>query len=156
LIYEVLKIRDFSKLLRLLFATPQKLLHDPLWGRDPPVGNHCLTRSNLVRLFDSLLKRSALLFSCRSKNLHYEDNTLHLFYAKDVVEAADYFQMDTLKNHCERFLMRQVAESNCLGLMQFASLHSLGECSRSWQRRVYFSWRKRGTRSVHCNICWLL
>jgi len=45
LIYEVLKIRDFSKLLRLLFATPQKLLRDPLWGRDPPVrdspvGNH--------------------------------------------------------------------------------------------------------------------
>jgi len=35
LIYEVLKIRDFSKLLRLLFATPQKLF------RDPPVGNHC-------------------------------------------------------------------------------------------------------------------
>jgi len=43
LIYEVLKIRDFSKLLRLLFATPQKLLRDPLSGRDPPVGNHCLT-----------------------------------------------------------------------------------------------------------------
>ena len=40
LIYEVLKIRDFRKLLRLLFATPQKLLRDPLWGRDPPVGNH--------------------------------------------------------------------------------------------------------------------
>jgi len=34
LIYEVLKIRDFSKVMRLLFATPQKLL------RDPPVGNH--------------------------------------------------------------------------------------------------------------------
>jgi len=41
LIYEDLKIQDFSKLLRLLFATPQKLLRDPLWGRDPPVGNHC-------------------------------------------------------------------------------------------------------------------
>ena len=40
LIYEVLKIRDFRKLLRLLFATPQKLLRDPLWGRDPPVGNY--------------------------------------------------------------------------------------------------------------------
>jgi len=36
LISEVLKIRDFSKLLKLLFATPQQLL----WGRDPPVGNH--------------------------------------------------------------------------------------------------------------------
>jgi len=35
LLYEVLKIRDFRKLLRLLFATPQKLL------RDPTVGNHC-------------------------------------------------------------------------------------------------------------------
>jgi len=44
LIYEVLKIRDLSKLLRLLFATPQKLLCDPLWGRDPPVGNHCFKR----------------------------------------------------------------------------------------------------------------
>jgi len=41
MIYEVLKIRDFNKLLRLLFATPQQLLRDPLWGRDPPVGNHC-------------------------------------------------------------------------------------------------------------------
>jgi len=40
LIYEVLKIRDFSKLFRLPFVTPQKLLRDPLWGRDPPVGNH--------------------------------------------------------------------------------------------------------------------
>jgi len=39
--YEVLKIRDFNKLLRLLFATPQQLLRDPLWGRDQPVGNHC-------------------------------------------------------------------------------------------------------------------
>jgi len=40
LIYEVLKIRDFSKLLRLLFATLQPLL------RDPPVGNHCLIESD--------------------------------------------------------------------------------------------------------------
>nr|XP_009859378.1 kelch-like protein 24 isoform X1 [Ciona intestinalis]XP_009859379.1 kelch-like protein 24 isoform X2 [Ciona intestinalis] len=45
--------------------------------------------------------------------------------AQDVLEAADYFQMDMLKSHCEKFLIRQVAESNCLGLMQFASLHSL-------------------------------
>jgi len=46
LIYEDLNIRDFSKLLRQLFANPQPLLRDPLWGcdplwgRDPPVGNH--------------------------------------------------------------------------------------------------------------------
>uniref|UniRef100_H2YCV3 BACK domain-containing protein n=1 Tax=Ciona savignyi TaxID=51511 RepID=H2YCV3_CIOSA len=33
--------------------------------------------------------------------------------------------MDMLKSHCEKFLIRQVAESNCLGLMQFASLHAL-------------------------------
>jgi len=38
--YEVLNFRDLSKPLRLLFATPQQLLRDPLWGRDPPVGNH--------------------------------------------------------------------------------------------------------------------
>jgi len=44
LIYEVLNIRDFSKLLRLLFATPQKLLRDPIWDRDPPVGNHCIKK----------------------------------------------------------------------------------------------------------------
>nr|CAB3259996.1 kelch-like protein 24 [Phallusia mammillata] len=50
--------------------------------------------------------------------------------AQDVVEAADYFQMDTLKDHCENFLIRQVAESNCLGLMQFASLHSLDRLHR--------------------------
>jgi len=30
-----------NKLLRLLFATPRPLLCDPLWGHDPPVGNHC-------------------------------------------------------------------------------------------------------------------
>jgi len=40
IMYEVLNFRDFSKPLRLLFATPQQLLRDPLWGRDPPVGNH--------------------------------------------------------------------------------------------------------------------
>jgi len=43
LICEVLKIRDFSKLLRLLFATPQKLLPDP------PVGNHCSITSLNVK-----------------------------------------------------------------------------------------------------------
>jgi len=48
LIYEVLKIRDFSKLLRLLFATPQKLLREPLWGRDPLVGNHCSRRIDVA------------------------------------------------------------------------------------------------------------
>jgi len=41
LINEVLKIRDFNKLSRLLFTTPQQLLRDPLWGRGLPVGNHC-------------------------------------------------------------------------------------------------------------------
>jgi len=45
LMYEVLNFRDFSKPLRLLFATPQQLLRDPLWGRDPPVGNHCISVS---------------------------------------------------------------------------------------------------------------
>jgi len=38
LIYEVLKIRDFSKLLTLLFPTATPPRHT--WGRDPPVGNH--------------------------------------------------------------------------------------------------------------------
>jgi len=40
LICAFLTIRAFSKILRLLFATTQQLLRDPLWGRDPPVGNH--------------------------------------------------------------------------------------------------------------------
>jgi len=44
LINEVLKIRDCSKLSRLLFTTPQQLLRDRLWGRDPPVGNHRFSR----------------------------------------------------------------------------------------------------------------
>jgi len=34
------KIWAFNKLLRLLFATPQPLLRDPLWRCNPPVGNH--------------------------------------------------------------------------------------------------------------------
>ena len=60
LIYEVLKIRDFSKLLRQLFATPQKLLRDPLWGRDPPVGNHCLNPSLLIRIVTKFLAHSVI------------------------------------------------------------------------------------------------
>jgi len=51
LINEVLKFRDFSKLSRLLFTTPQQLLRDPLWGRDPPVGNHCSRASLILNAF---------------------------------------------------------------------------------------------------------
>jgi len=49
LIYEVLKIRDFSKPLRLLFATPQKLL------RDPPVGNHWIRKIKQARNFKAFV-----------------------------------------------------------------------------------------------------
>jgi len=42
LIYEVLKIRDFSKVFRLPSVTPQKLLRDPLRGCGPSVRNHCI------------------------------------------------------------------------------------------------------------------
>jgi len=40
LIYKVLRNRTFSKLLSLLLATPQPLLRDPLYGREPSVVNH--------------------------------------------------------------------------------------------------------------------
>jgi len=63
LIHEVLKIRDFSKPLRLLFANPQ-LLRDPLWGRDPPVGNHWL------RLSTTFLMRAYKASKSSSNSYH--------------------------------------------------------------------------------------
>jgi len=69
LIYEVLKIRDFSKLLRQLFPTPQKLLRDPLWGSDPPVGNHCSNLMCTLRLTLKCLKCLWLTQTTIYKNL---------------------------------------------------------------------------------------
>jgi len=59
LIYEVFKIGDFSKLLRLLFATPKKFLRNPLWGRDPPVGNHWSTLFASIRW-----KKMKIVYRC--------------------------------------------------------------------------------------------
>jgi len=91
LIYEVLKFRDFSKLLWLLFPTPQKLLRDPtktpprphkissetpqkllrdpLWGRDPPVGNHCTRLFPTVREIDKLNFSVTFNHRCRSRQI---------------------------------------------------------------------------------------
>lgn len=59
------------------------------------------------------------------KHIYAESIQVRVDNVQDIVEAADYFQLDVLKSYCETFLLRQVAESNCLGLMQFAALHSL-------------------------------
>jgi len=52
LVYEDLNIREFSKILRQLFATPQPLLRDTLWGRDPPLGTTGVDISFLNRMDD--------------------------------------------------------------------------------------------------------
>jgi len=51
LIYAVLKIRDFRKLLRLLLTTPQTLLRGPLCGRDPPFGTTALDNLRKIETF---------------------------------------------------------------------------------------------------------
>nr|XP_039257220.1 kelch-like protein 24 [Styela clava] len=61
---------------------------------------------------------------------------------QDIVEAADYFQLDQLKSSCENFLLRQVAETNCLGLMQFGELHSLDSLTARAKKFALVNFRK--------------
>jgi len=75
LIYEDLNIRYLSKLLRQLFATPQPLLGDPLWGRDPPVGNHCVRSSNPVNVFEMFTWNIQTV----CKNFSRNENTFSIF-----------------------------------------------------------------------------
>lgn len=63
------------------------------------------------------------------KHVYAESIQVQADNVQDIVEAADYFQLDQLKANCENFLLRQVAETNCLGLMQFGELHSLDALS---------------------------
>jgi len=80
LIYEDLNVRDFSKPLRQLFATPQPLLLDPLWGHDPPVGNHCST-GNCDRLYLCRFAGYHVDFRTIRKQVHRVESRMEYFWA---------------------------------------------------------------------------
>ena len=42
-----------------------------------------------------------------------------------LVEARDLLQLDDLKAACEKFMLKQVEPTNCIGFFKFASLHRL-------------------------------
>ena len=47
-----------------------------------------------------------------------------------LVEACDVLQLDTLKTACDRFMVKQIEPSNCIGLSKFAALYQLNELHR--------------------------
>jgi len=40
--------------------------------------------------------------------------------AQEIIQAADCYQFDILKNHCEQFLSAEIDEQNCFGFLQLA------------------------------------
>jgi len=51
LIYGGSKDSRLQQTIKAAVRDPKKLLRDPLWGRDPPVGNHWLRVSNMYLFF---------------------------------------------------------------------------------------------------------
>merc|ERR1712130_717819 len=54
-----------------------------------------------------------------------QDFTITSHNAQEILEAADCYQLDLLKNHCEQYLSAEIDVHNCFGLLQLADLRQL-------------------------------